>query len=403
VALGLSVLIGVGMAALPTVRYGVRRWLALIYAMLVSGGTFGFGLFWQLLGHSAVSEGHYLLIAGVTVLLAMALVVLFLLPGWNQRRSILVVGLVVGNLFWANFTTNLDQFSPARKTILAPEMEALATAVKAAGSDATGLPGRVYNEFRIYEDYGMRQKIEDGWGSSPLRLARYAALFDNFPLDRLWQLTGVTHLLTWRRELFEPSTLVAEFPQTTDTTYLHHLVDPNPRAWLVHKMQPATDETALSLLADHAFDLGAIGLLPTATLATPLTLPTGSGTVQVDQRGAGHLGVGVKSENGGLLILSENWMPGWQVRNAECAPKGLPRNAECEADEFTNTGLQSLTVYRADLALIGVVVPAGVVSFELVYWPRSVQLGLGISGGTMLLLVVLGGWRLWVRRGKAGR
>ena len=394
VVLALSVLVGLGLAALPTLRYPARRVLALFYAMLVAGGTYFFGLFWQLMGRSAISDGQYLLIAATTVGLAMSMVVLLLLPGWRRRRSLVVTGLVIANLFWANFTANLDQFGPERKTILAPEMEALGKAVSEAGVDPTGLGGRVYNEFRIYEDYGMRQQIEDVWGSSPLRLARYAALFDNFPLDRLWRLTGVTHILTWRRELFEASELLAEFPQATDTTYLHRLAEPNPRAWLVQEVQPATDAEALALLGDHTFDLEKVGLLPAEISTNRLTLPSGASNIQVTRQAAGQLRVTVTSEAGTFLILSENWLPGWRVVNATCGDDG----AACPTNLSGNQRLATLTPYRVNLTLIGVLTPPGRVSFDLVYWPTSVQLGLAISGGTLLLLALLAGWHGWARR-----
>ena len=69
--------------------------------------------------------------------------------------------------------------------------------VRGENSSVASAGGRVYNEFRAYEDYGMRVGVEDVWGSSPLRLARYARLFDEFPLDRMWRLTGVTHVLNF--------------------------------------------------------------------------------------------------------------------------------------------------------------------------------------------------------------
>lgn len=394
VALALSVLVGLGMAALPTLRYPARRMLALFYAMLVAGGTYFFGLFWQLMGRSAISDGQYLLIAATTVGLAMSVVVLLLLPGWRRRRSLVVVGLVTANLFWANFTTNLDQFDPERKTILAPEMAALGKGVSEAGVAPTGLVGRVYNEFRIYEDYGMRQKLEDVWGSSPLRLARYAALFDNFPLDRLWRLTGVTHVLTWRRELFEPSELLAEFPQASDTTYLHRLVEANPRAWSVQELQPATDEEALALLGDHTFDLEKVGVIPAEITTNRMTLPTSASKIQVTQRAAGQLHVTVESEAGAFLMLSENWLPGWRVVNATCGGNG----AACPTNLSGNQTLATLTPYRVNLTLIGVLTPPGIVTFDLVYWPTSVQLGLAISGGTLLLVALLAGWHGWAHR-----
>ncbi len=182
-------------------------------------------------------------------------------PGWSRRRWLWLVGLAAANLFVVNMGTNVGDFDPARKTILAPEVQAVQAAAAATAADANGLPGRVYNEFRSYEDYGMRAGVEDVWGSSPLRLGRYAALFEEFPLDRMWRLLGVEHVLTWRKELFGPSELLGEFPQATDTTYLHRLPEPHPRAWLVGAVRPADDEEALALLADHQFDLDTTAVL----------------------------------------------------------------------------------------------------------------------------------------------
>ncbi len=50
VAFGLSVLAGMGAAAIPHLTYGLRRRLAILLAMLVSGGVYLFGILWQLLG-----------------------------------------------------------------------------------------------------------------------------------------------------------------------------------------------------------------------------------------------------------------------------------------------------------------------------------------------------------------
>jgi hypothetical protein len=394
VTLGLSVLVGYGAAAIPTLALPIRQRLALIYLLVVAAGVYSFGLLWQLGGHSAISPARYLLIAFVTLALAAALVVLLRLPGWSRRRAVWVTVLALLNLLWANGGTNLDRFGPLRKTILAPEVAAIEQAVGEQADTNLGLPGRTYNEFRVYEDYGMRSHLEDVWGSSPLRLARYARLFDNFPLDRLWRLTGVEHLLTWRRELFEPSTLLAEFPQTTDATYLHRLREPNPRAWLTSQVQPVDDDDAVRLLADHSFDLERIALMPVDTLAEPTSgEATGPYELRLERLALNRLRVNVTSEHGGLVVISENWLPGWHVRNATC-------NGETSACSLAPTPLAGLTTfqpYRTDLTLVGVVIPAGAVQFELRYWPASVGNGLWISVGSAALLLVALGWRRWGR------
>lgn len=389
VAFGLSVLAGYGAAALPAMHPARRAWLATLFAGLVIAGAYVFGLLWQLPGRTAVGQGEFLLIAAATIALAATFAVMLRLPGWSGRRTALLLVLAGVNLFFANTATNVDSFGPARKAILPPEVEALQQAVAETAGDNVGLPGRVYNEFRVYEDYGLRAGVEDVWGASPLRLARYAALFAEFPLDRMWRLLGVEHVLTWRRELFEPSTLLAEYPQTTDTTYLHRLSESNPRAWLVAQVQPATDEEAAQLLADHQFDLETTALLPPDQLAVSASsgasAPPGANTVQLRQVSPSRVQVEVDGEQDGLLVVSENWMPGWRV---EGAPPGKPV-----------LGLTPFGVYRANLTLVGIPVPAGSWRFDLVYDPDSVRYGLWSSGATLALLG-LGSGLVFLRRRK---
>jgi hypothetical protein len=279
VAFGLSVLAGYGLLAARLLPVTVRGWLATLYAGLVIGGVYLFGLLWQLPGRTAIGQGRFLLLAALAVGLAAGFALLLRLPGWSRERTLLIGLLAFANLFWANYTTNLGEFGPARKVVVAPEVAAVADALFSTqsrevaedrrGEEAQPAPGRVYNEFRAYEDYAMRVGVEDVWGSSPLRLARYARLFDAFPLDRMWRLLGVTHVLTWRRELFGPTTLLGEFPQATDTTYLHRLAETNPRAWVAPAAVVASDDDAVAQLADHGFDLERTAILASeADLAT---------------------------------------------------------------------------------------------------------------------------------------
>ncbi|MBW7883711.1 MAG: hypothetical protein H3C34_13950 [Caldilineaceae bacterium] len=402
VAFGASMLAGHGTALITRISPRQRAWMATVYGGLVVAAVYLFGLLWQLPNRTAVGQWHYLGLATVTVSLAAAFAVMLRLPGWSRRRTLLLAVLAFANLLWANAGTNSDRFDPARKAILPPEVEALQSAVAATGGGNAGLPGRVYNEFRVYEDYSMRAGVEDVWGASPLRLSRYARLFDEFPLDRMWRLMGVDHVLTWRRELFEASTLLAEFPQSKDTTYLHRLAERNPRAWIVANVRAVSDDEAVELLAGHQFDLETTALLPENALlpsAVPaVTEPGLVAEIRLAQLAPGHLRVTVTSPAPALLLLAENWMPGWRVRNIQC-PADLPRCAEGGTQAL---GLPLLAPVRANLTQIGVPVPAGKVSFELLYWPASVQVGLWISGLTLVGLLGAGVVTLLRRRARHG-
>src|SRR5690606_8616884 len=128
-------------------------------------------------------------------------------------------------------------------------------------------------------------------------------------------------VLTWRRELFVPSTLLAEFPQATDTTYLHRLSASNPRAWVVGGVTPATDDDAAMLLADHTFDLTGTAII--ASDGTPdsraaVTPAPIASTVHLAQEAPGRYAVQLDSPAAGMLVVSENWMPGWRVVDARC-------------------------------------------------------------------------------------
>lgn len=390
VALSLSALAGIGAAAIPGLPLRARYRTALLYGALTIIAVYLFGMFYQLPGNTAIGQWRYLLIAAATMIFAMSVAVMLWLPGWSRRRTWLLVGLAFVNLLLVNAGNNLAPFSPARATILAPEMEALGAAVAEQSAASLGHPGRVYNEFRVYEDYGMRQRIEDVWGASPLRLAHYAVLFDDFPLDRMWRLTGVEHVLTWRKELFEPSQLLGEFPQVEDTTYLHRLDDPNPRAWFVDEVQIVDDVTARAMLADHQFDLDKIGLVSPGTDLGPrgpapsVTHGAANAPVTLQRLAPNRLAVSIENGVGGLLLISENWMPGWRVEQARCDGE-----VDC-AEEFQLT--------RADLAFIGITTPPGAVSFELVYDPKSARYGRLISLIALALIAYYVTWRWLARR-----
>jgi hypothetical protein len=381
VAFGTSMLAGYGLFHVAGASTTFRRRYALLFGAFVTAGVYAFGLLWQLSGRTAVGHWHYLAIAILTLLLGMSVAITVWVDGWSMHRHWLICCLAAANMLLANATTNLENRTPGQAVTLPPEAVALHDAVRSAGLDASGLAARAYNEYRVYEDYGMRTDVEDVWGSSPLRLSRYAMLFEQFPLDRMFRLTGVRHVLTWRKELFEPSDLVAEYPKQDDTTYLHRLREPNPRVWIVTDVVVATDAQAAELLADHAFDLETVAVLASESGYGDWSGRTVMGQVRAERLRANHLQVEVVDSAGGILVVSENWMPGWRVETIECTPA-----ANCEAAVRHDSGMPLLTPVRANLSFIAIALPEGGVRFDLVYDPGSVRAGVAISAATLLIL-----------------
>jgi uncharacterized membrane protein YfhO len=108
-----------------------------------------------------------------------------------------------------------------------------------------------------------------------------------------------------------------------------------------------------------------------------LLAPAGDNVVSATRLAPNRLLLDVQSEHGGLLLVSENWMPGWRawLQNADGSR-------------------EPLQVCRSNLTLLGLRVPAGDCSIELLYWPDSVRHGLIITSiaAASFLLVAL--WRL---------
>ncbi len=379
VAFGLSVLAGCGAAQVVHLPLAQRRRLAAGFVLLV---TLGLAAFVVTHPRLAADTGALALPVAVSLMAAVALAAILWPGGWSSRRMGLLVALCVVDLFVTNGGTSTTAGSAAAAVALPAPAAAVQAAAAQQGDAAQGLRGRVHNEYRVFENYGMLAQVEDVWGASPLRLARYATLFDNFPMDRLWRLTGVQHVLTWTDTPPRPAVRLAEFPQGNETTYLHRLTEEPQRAWVTAQVMQVDDATAKMRLADPAFDIDTTALLPppddpdggaVGDEAVSQATTPGSNDVRLARSAPNRLRIDVTSENGGLLVVSENWMPGWR---ATLAANGV-------------TAAQPVPVWRADLTLLGVPVPPGTSTIELVYQPDSVRLGLVISGATLAFVLLL--------------
>ncbi|MEX1019892.1 MAG: hypothetical protein WDZ49_09555 [Litorilinea sp.] len=390
VALSLAALTGLGLAWVPTAGRTLRKRSALLLGGAVTVVVYGFGVLYQLLGSTAVGDYAYLWIAFYSLLFGLASALCLWFDGWSRARSALLVGILVANLGAANFGVNWEWVNPGARVAWDPVWSALAELRPTEGRPD---PGRVFNEFRVVENYGMRLGLEDVWGASPLRLAAYAQWFDAFPLDRMWQLTGVEYVLTWRHTLFGPSELLAEFPQATDTTYLHRLPAPMPRAWAVTAVEPLPDDAVLARLADHQVDLTAWAAIApeTATSASAWS----RAAVESVARTPGQHALRVDAPGAAFVVISENWMPGWEVTAVDCGDAPVcPTPGTVEP----KSSLPYLTPLRTNLSLIGLVVPPGVTYFELHYRPRAVRVGALITATTLVLILAAAGVEVWRSR-----
>jgi hypothetical protein len=306
------------------------------------------------------TESPFYALLGRSVWLTIILALVWGLARTRERHTVLMVAgcvvLVVLDLFTANWQTNVHLQLPEEQTVAPPVVQAIRNDAPA------GQLWRAYNEYRVYENYGVPFEIEDTWGASPLRLARYDALHRSLRMERVWELLNVKYVITWRHELYAPSQIIYQEPAGKDVTYVHRLDTPAPRAWLVHHVEEVGDDGTLARLDDQAFDpLKSALVSPGAS--PPLGQPaTGeSGRVDVVEWSPGSLVLRVANPADGLLVLSEVEYPGWR--------------AYLDGAE--------VGVLRVNYILRGVAVPAGEHQVDLIFRPPTLIWGSAISALTL--------------------
>jgi hypothetical protein len=198
-------------------------------------------------------------------------------------------------------------------------------------------------------------------------------------------------VITWRKELYLPSTIIYEEPAGGDTTYVHRLQTVGPRAWLVNQAEIAPDQTLLSKIADPGFDRWHIALLEPgaepfvkslrqATPLPPISESANSGFTAEPGMGKSEAGftshlspltfhspqslaVEVSTPGPALLIFSETYYPGWQA-TVDGRPEPL---------------------LRADFVLRAVPIPPGQHQVALTFRPLSFRMGAIVTVLTLLM------------------
>lgn len=141
-----------------------------------------------------------------------------------------------------------------------------------------------------------------------------------------------------------------------------------PRAWVVHQateVSAGDTQATLAALANPAFDPAAeavvAGLLP-----GPLSGKIGNERAEITHYSPARSSVEAELSAPGLLLVSDMPYPGWNV--------------------YVDGSLNPL--YTANLIMRAVYLPAGKHTVEFVYEPFSFKVGLLISAGTAILVVL---------------
>ncbi len=153
-----------------------------------------------------------------------------------------------------------------------------------------------------------------------------------------------------------------------------------PRAYLANRVVVAQDEQEM-LGQVLAGELGKTAVIIGAERAVEVSVAEADSAGVLQQRD-GHLELEVETASGGLVVVSEVWHPGWR---AEIEEQGASVPLE---------GKRRVPVYRTNLSLMSIEVPAGKCRIQLDFRPMGWPVGVVISIATLaatLLLVVGGG------------
>jgi len=146
-----------------------------------------------------------------------------------------------------------------------------------------------------------------------------------------------------------------------------------PRAWVVETVTPTEESEAIravktSRFADGtSFDARQTALVDSSRVPPTVKFSPGASAVSVARIGDGDIGVRVTSQGGGFLVLSENAYPGWR--------------ALIDGSE--------VPIYRTDVTLQGIVVPAGTHRIDFTLESRSLRWGLITSGISAIVCAAL--------------
>ena len=160
-------------------------------------------------------------------------------------------------------------------------------------------------------------------------------------------------------------------------------LDAYPRAWIVHDVRQAPKDEILPQITSGAINPRQTALVEETPPFVEATTSSAADQARVVQLEPDAISVATRTDAAGFLVLSEVYDPGWR--------------AYIDGEQ--------VDILTTNFVLRGIPIPAGEHTVELRYEPRSLQIGLAITGFAiiaMLAAVIFAAWpvmkRVMVRR-----
>lgn len=211
--------------------------------------------------------------------------------------------------------------------------------------------------------------IHDAAGINALNIERYRRLIEKMEPDLYMHRR---YLPMRRAESLESPILrmLGARPFTVDRFGAVRAItvpDPLPRASLHREWVTLPAEEILERIVDPAFDPAGVVFLEEKCDRFPLDSKEGSADIQIESYKPDRVMVRVVTDEGGMLLLTDAWFPGWVARlDGEPVP-----------------------LYRANYTFRAVYAPRGEHVIDFLYEPASFRHGLAVSGVSLVLLLVL--------------
>ncbi|MFQ6101855.1 MAG: YfhO family protein [Anaerolineae bacterium] len=172
------------------------------------------------------------------------------------------------------------------------------------------------------------------------------------------------------------------FADTIQGVWIYENPNVLPRAYVSHHVEAVTDEDALARIRNKEFDpwhsvMISVPMSPELQALAETPRWSSISPANVVEYSSHKVVVDVQTDSPGILVLSDNWYPGW----------------------YAKMDGQDADILRVNYALRGVYVDGGTHRVEFQFRPPSLHLGAAFTLGALLVVVFIA-WLDWRHYGK---